>query len=152
MLAARNLFDAERNPGGAFPHQYETEDVAGLLLIVDRAANLVWTRQRNPVKMSLKKSVQWIESLNRVGYGGIRSWRLPTVEEAASLLQKRAGHKKIFLDDVFAGDVEAIWTGDSPTESESWIIVFQSGRIQTAKNKSRLMTLMVSSEGDLLGK
>jgi len=146
MLMARNLFDAERNPGGDFRHQYETIDVAGLRLIHDRATGMVWTRQQNPVRMNLEKSRQWIESLNRVGYGNIRSWRLPTVEEAASLLQKDTNGKKNFLDDVFGKDVRAIWTGDRLGESASWIVDFQDGMIHKAKSRSRLMTLMVSSD------
>jgi TPR repeat protein len=152
MLAARNLFDAERNPKGGFQHRYEPLDVAGLTLIVDRATKLVWTRQQNPVRMNLKKTIQWIESLNRAGYGGLRSWRLPTVEEAASLLRRSAADEKTFMDAVFGGDVQAVWTGDGLSESESWSVDFQEGRIEPAKNKSRLMMLMVSSDADLSGK
>ncbi|MBN2345371.1 MAG: SEL1-like repeat protein [Candidatus Aminicenantes bacterium] len=146
MLAAGNLFDAKRNPAGSFPHRFEPLNVDGLRLIVDHAPRLVWTRQQNPVKMNLKKSGQWIASLNRLGYGGIRTWRLPTVEEAASLLQRGAGGGKSFLPDAFAADITEIWTGDSLTESESWIVDFLGGTVRSAKNKSRLMSLMVSYE------
>jgi TPR repeat protein len=145
MLVAKNLFDAKRNPGGGFPHQYEPMNAAGLRLIVDRATKLVWLRQQNPVRMNLGKTRQWIASLNRVEYGGIRGWRLPTIEEAASLLQKNAGAGGIFLDDIFGRDIKEIWTGDSLTESESWIVDFQKGMITNAKSKTRRMTLMVSS-------
>ncbi len=48
MLAAKNIFDAQRNPQGNFPHRYEIKDAAGLRLIIDRATNLAWTRQQNP--------------------------------------------------------------------------------------------------------
>jgi len=145
MLGAKNLFDAQRNPGGKFGHQYEIKDVAGLRLIFDRATKLVWMRQQNLVKMSLKKAEDWIGSLNAVGYGGISSWRLPTVEEAASLLEKNPQDEKIFLDAVFGKGIKSIWTGDSFTESRSWIIDFRNGLIDYAKNKSRLPALMVSS-------
>lgn len=146
MLAAGKLFDAKRNPSGSFPHRFEPLSVDGLRLIVDGAARLVWTRQQNPVKMNLNKTTQWIDSLNRIEYGGIRTWRLPTVEEAASLLQMSAGAGKPFLPDVFAADITEIWTGDSRAGSESWIIDFQGGTVRSAKNKSRLMSLMVSCE------
>ncbi len=146
MLMAKNLFDAERNPGGEFRHQFEPIDVTGLSLIRDRATGMVWTRQQNPVRMNLDKSRQWIESLNRVGYGNIRSWRLPTVEEAASLLERRTGAGKTFLDVIFGKGVTEIWTGDDLGGSRSWTVDFQSGSIRPARNKSRLMTLMVSSD------
>jgi TPR repeat protein len=145
MLAAKNIFDARRNPAGNFPHQYEAVRVAGLRLILDRASDLVWTRQQNLVRMNLKKSIRWIESLNGIEYGGIRDWRLPTLEEAASLLCQGTEAGKIFLDEVFGGDVREIWTGDGFTESESWSIDFLGGAVKPVKNKSRLMILMVSS-------
>lgn len=145
MLAAKNIFDAERNPGGNFQHQYEIKNVAGLRLIFDRATNLAWTRQQNLVKMNLKKSMEWIASLNNVEYGGSKNWRLPTVEEAAALLKKNTDDEKMFLDTIFGEDVKVIWTGDGFMESESWVVDFQNGMTNHAKNKSRLVTLMVSS-------
>ena len=148
MLAARNMFDAKRNPGGDFQHRYEIVNAAGLRLISDRATGLVWARQGNAVRMNLKKSQEWIESLNRVAYGNSKNWRLPTVEEAAALLKKSAADKKTFLDAVFGDDLTVIWTGDSSTGSESWVIDFQNGMTVQAKNKSRLLTLMVSSSAD----
>ncbi|HSQ35050.1 MAG TPA: DUF1566 domain-containing protein [Candidatus Binatia bacterium] len=146
MLVRRNIFEARWNPGGNFRHQYEIRDIAGLRLIFDRATDLVWMTQRHPVKMSLEKIEEWIASLNRVGYGGIRSWRLPTVEEAAALLEKQAADEKIFLAEVFGRNIQSIWTGDSFTESRSWIVDFRNGLIDHAKNKNRLPALMVSSD------
>ncbi len=40
---------------------------------------------------------------------------------------------------------QVIWTGDGFTGSESWVVDFQDGMTDHAKNKSRLVTLMVSS-------
>jgi TPR repeat protein len=147
-LSAKKLFDAQRNPGGNFQHQYEARNKGGLSLILDRATNLVWTRQQNLVRMNLSKTQNWIESLNRVQYGGIKGWRLPTVEEAASLLKKNAEGEKNFLDAVFGKDIKEIWTGDRFLESGSWVVDFQDGMVRSAKGKARLMSLMVSSNPD----
>ncbi len=98
--------------------------------------------------MNLKKSREWIESLNRVAYGGIKNWRLPTVEEAAALLKKNTPDGKIFLDAVFGEGFTVIWTGDVSKESESWVVDFQNGMTNHVKSKSRLATLMVSSGTD----
>lgn len=147
LLASRNLFDAVRNPEGGCPHQYEPLDAAGLTLIADRATGLVWTRQQIPVKMNLEKALSWIESLNRIQYGGGRRWRLPTVEEAASLLEKNTG-TKAFLPGIFGEGLQVIWTGDRSAASDSWVVDFQGGTVKSARNKARLMTLMVSSDSD----
>ncbi len=148
MLAAKNMFDAERNPGGDFQHQYEVRNAGGLNLILDRSTNLVWMRQRNLVKMNLSKAISWIESLNHVQYGGITGWRLPTIEEAASLLQNTKGAQGKFLDAIFGEDIKVIWTGDFSAKSGSWVVDFPNGMIKSVKSKSRLMTLMVSSEAN----
>ena len=125
MLAAKNIFDAQRNPAGNFPHRYEIKDAGGLRLVIDRATNLAWTRQQNLVKMNRDKSSQWIASLNNVAFAGSKNWRLPTVEEAASLLRKDDGNS--FLDAIFGKDLKVIWTGDGFSDSESWVIDFQNG-------------------------
>jgi hypothetical protein len=148
MLAARNIFDAQRNPGGSFQHRYEIKSTAGLRLIVDRATGLVWARQGNPVRMNLKKSLEWIASLNNVEYGGRKNWRLPTSEEAAALLKKKTDDEKTFLDVIFGEAINVIWTGDKASESESWAVDFQNGMIDQAKNKSKLALLLVSSGPD----
>ena len=150
MVVRKNIFDLQRNPGGSFRHEYEIRDAAGLRLIHDRATGLVWTRQRHPVRMSLEKIGEWIASLNRVGYGGIGDWRLPTVEEAAALLEKNPGDAKLFLNAVFGEDIQSIWTGDGFSESRSWTVDFRNGQIAYAKNKSRLPALMVSSSAGSL--
>lgn len=148
MLAAKNIFDAERNPGGNFQHQYETRNSAGLRVIFDRATHLAWARQQNPVRMNLKKSREWIESLNRIAYGGNKNWRLPTVEEATALLKRKTADEKLFLDAMFGEGLAVIWTGDWPTESESWVVDFQGGTAGRAKTKARLAMLLVSSHPD----
>ncbi len=145
MLAAKSLFDSKINPEGDFHHRYEIKNAAGLRLIFDRATNLAWTRQQKLVKMNLKKSREWIASLNNVAYGGSKNWRLPTSEEAAALLKKKTDDEKTFLDAIFGEDISVIWTGDGFGESESWVVDFQNGLTDHAKNKSRLATLMVSS-------
>jgi hypothetical protein len=76
---------------------------------------------------------------------GIGNWRLLTVEEAASLLQKNTDAGQTFLDAISGKDLKVIWTGDGFTGSESWVVDFQDGMTDHAKSKSRLVTLMVSS-------
>lgn len=144
-LAARDLFDAVRNPAGRRRQPFAAQSVSGLAVVVDRAAGLVWTQRPHPVKMSRLRSLQWIDSLNRARYGGIDTWRLPTVEEAATLLRPAAGETSRFLADPFAAGATAVWTADRVSESESWAVDFQTGALRPVRSKSKLATLMVSS-------
>lgn len=146
MLAARNLFDAARNPGGGVRRRYEAAAVSGVRLVFDSVNGLVWTRQQNPVRMNLERSQEWIASLNRIAYGGIRSWRLPTAEEAASLLRAPGGSGQGCLDEAFGTGLAEAWTGDAQAAAASWSIDFREGTLRGARNKARLMALMVSSD------
>jgi len=40
-----------------------------------------------------------------------------------------------FLDAIFGKDLKVIWTGDGFTESESWVVDFQNGTADHAKNQ-----------------
>lgn len=146
MLAARNLFDAARNPGGGARRRYEATTVSGVRLVVDPGNGLVWTRQQNPVRMNLERSKEWIASLNRIAFGGIRSWRLPTAEEAASLLRAPGGAGPGCLDEAFGAGLTEAWTGDAQAEAASWSIDFREGTLRGSRNKARLLALMVSSD------
>jgi TPR repeat protein len=146
MLAARGLFDAARNPGGGASQRYQAAAVSGVRLVADLGNGLVWARQPNPVRMNLERTTAWIASLNRIAYGGIRSWRLPTAEEAASLLRSPASAGQGFLDEAFGTGLADAWTGDPQAQAASWSIDFRVGTLRSTRNKARLTALMVSSD------
>ena len=145
MLGARNFFDAQRNPGGNFSHQYEIRNVAGLRLIADRATRLVWMRQQHPVKMNLEKITEWIASLNRVAMGASATGACRRSRKRHPFCRMIRLMEKLFLDAILGKDINSIWTGDSFSESRSWIVDFRKGLIDHVKNKNRLPALMVSS-------
>ncbi len=144
-LAAKGLYDALRNPAGGRRPEFEERPSSGLALVADPASGLVWTKRPHAVKMSLSRSRQWIESLNRIRYGGIGTWRLPTAEEAATLLRPPAGLPSRYLAEPFSADAAAVWTADRLSESESWIVDFQAGSLRPSRTRARLATWMVSS-------
>jgi len=55
---------------------------------------------------------EWIKKLNKRGYAGYHDWRLPTVEEAASLLESRKKNGDLYIDPVFSKNQMWILTGD----------------------------------------
>lgn len=145
-LAAKGLFDAVRNPAGKRRQSFALRATAGLAMVVDCDARLVWTQRQNPLPMNLRRARQWIASLNRARYGGIDTWRLPTAEEAAALLRPAAGDSRRFLAEPFDPGGATIWTDDRVGEAESWVVDFHSGSLRPAKFRSRLAVLMVSSD------
>ncbi len=72
----------------------------------------------------------WIKKLNKRGYAGYRDWRLPTVDEAVSLLEPSRTNGDLYIDPVFSKKQGRIWTGDKFDGSEAaWSVYFIYGSV-----------------------
>ena len=82
--------------------------------------------------MSLQKAKKWVRSLNSRGYAGYDDWRLPTLEEAASLLESSEKNGR-YIDPVFSKMQEWIWTGDKLEDEDgsetAWRVYFSYGSV-----------------------
>ena len=102
---------------GKPPTQFEAYERGGVRLLLDYASGLMWTLWNKP--MAYDKAKWWA---NRVtaGYGG---WRLPTAEEALSLLQADRGQYTGLAD-------FSVWTGDTVSDMPrtAWVLKIPEGR------------------------
>jgi len=64
--------------------------------------------------------------LNSEKHGGYDDWRLPTLEEATSLMEAKK-HGDLYLDPVFNHKQRWIWTADRYSASAAWVVGFRSG-------------------------
>jgi tetratricopeptide (TPR) repeat protein len=92
-------------------HDYNLKAIKGDKVVVDNATGLMWHQSGSDDEMVWHEALEWIRKLNKSGYAGCQDWRLPTVEEAASLLEpsKRNG---LCIDPVFSNVQSFIYTGD----------------------------------------
>jgi hypothetical protein len=73
---------------------------------------------------------KWWAGHSSKGYAGYHDWRLPTLEEAASLLQFDKNDSDLYIDPVFSDKQKWIWTGDSKDGSEAaWNVYFGLGSV-----------------------
>jgi hypothetical protein len=98
LLQKWNFFERDKHWTGEFPNDFVEEK----LTVLDRTTGLLWTKAvyndfRDYIEVRLR-----VRSLNRQRSAGYNDWRLPTLEEAASLLscERREGDR-LYLHPLF---------------------------------------------------
>ena len=111
-------------------HDYNLKTIKGNKVVVDNVTGLMWHQSGPDDDLKWDESKEWVEDLNSEGYAGYQDWRLPTVDEAASLLEpSKSGN--LYIDPVFSAKQKWIWTGDSKDGSEAaWCVYFDYGRVK----------------------
>jgi hypothetical protein len=105
------------------------------MVVVAYATGLIWHRggSDNPKHV---ENMEWIQKLNESGYAGYRDWRMPTLEEAVSLMEssKKDG---LYIDPIFCKQQRWIRTGDKVEDNrtaprpgdDSWVVDFRNGGV-----------------------
>jgi hypothetical protein len=140
MVARHNFYRASWNESGkGICHQYEMKIIQDALLVIDHATGLAWQKGgsgRDLIRGSA--AAGYSGELNRQKFAGFTDWRLPTLEEAMSLMTTEKdgtprelmyGNEKVkgvmHLDPVF--DIEEapmMWTSDSQSPDNRWVVYF----------------------------
>ncbi|MGH7596621.1 MAG: DUF1566 domain-containing protein [bacterium] len=96
-------------------------------LVVDRATSLLWQRSGSGY-LNYRDAEAYIDSLNRQNFGGFRDWRLPTLEEAMTLIEPKESDGDLYIDLIFDRKQRWLWTADQyPAARAAWVVHFYSG-------------------------
>ena len=107
---------------GTVRHQYEAKSIGYEKVVIDHATGLMWHQNGSERFKDKEKIAEWVDNLNLKGYAGFNDWRLPTAEEAASLLEPAQKYGDMYVDTVFDNKQPWIWTGDSYGDDAAWAI------------------------------
>ncbi|MGI9535440.1 MAG: DUF1566 domain-containing protein [Desulfocapsaceae bacterium] len=125
IIIKHNFADGELNPSGSFAnrlHHY------GQHIIVDLMTGLMW--QRGGLDITSSRSMnKKLDKLNSEGLHGYNDWRLPSVEEAMSLMESSANDKDIHLDSNFSKEQPFIFTSAQRTPGGYWFVDYKHGRL-----------------------
>ena len=136
-----DFFNSYKNQNGrGFPNQFEVQIIMGDKVTIDYASGLIW-QQSSPYHMrSISCFVKGIvKEVNRKGYAGYYDWRLPTLEEAMSLVEPKRSKRHYndnnggyYIDSIFDREIGAIWTSDlyssrPPFEFRNLVVSFITG-------------------------
>lgn len=132
MLKEKDLYDTVWNPlGKGIWHQYEAVDDRGTKTIMDHATNLLWQQYPTSIKpIKFKDLENHLKMFNTDYQGGHDEWRLPTLEEAMSLMEQRK-HNKLYLNSIFKLTEQqgSIWTANKFSSDTIWVVHFISGEV-----------------------
>jgi hypothetical protein len=140
MVAKYDFFDSSINLSGSFDN-YFVDNNDGT--VTDMATMLMWEKSGSIRSIDYDRSNAYIKLLKRERFAGYSDWRLPTLEELASLLEK-GEQKGVHIDPVFGNKQIRCWTidrgelsmgtvGIGETPPAGWIVNFQYGNISKAE-------------------
>jgi hypothetical protein len=105
--------------------------------VTDNHTGLMWQKAEAPDYMSWGKALPYIEQLNKGRFASHSDWRLPTIEELASLMTREKLNDDLYVSPVFSNkmwfwscdkggdDTGRKWTGSS----FYWAINFNFGSL-----------------------
>jgi len=116
--------------GRIIEHNYKLETIDGDKVVIDSVTGLMWHQSGSAgFGISWQKAEEWVDKLNDKGYAGFRNWRLPTLEEAASLLRSSKDSGGLYIDKIFGSTQKYLWTGDIYKKQDRWFVDLNQGNI-----------------------
>ncbi len=120
-----NFFDTEYNPSGNFGNSFVVS--TNPEVIIDQRTSLMWQRDGLDIN-SIRTIQKQVEELNKNSFAGFSDWRLPTMEEAMSLMEQEKNNKDIFLNPCFSKEQPFIFVAAQRKPGGYWFVDFKQGR------------------------
>jgi hypothetical protein len=98
--------------------------------VTDNATNLMWQRSGSDKYMRHDEADAYIKKLNTKQFAGYNDWRLPTIEEIASLLENK-NTDNLYIDPVFDRKQRWCWSADKHNQLSgvAWLVYLDSGSV-----------------------
>lgn len=95
--------------------------------IHDRTTGLTWQQAGTQYPVTYAAAKDYIRGLNRQAAGGITDWRLPTIEELATLLIPPPENDGHCITDRFDATQTFLWSADTCTFTSAWYVNIEMG-------------------------
>lgn len=107
-----NFYESKiNNDGKGIPHLYRINSLKNEDFVIDYISGLMWQKGGSSAQLGIKGAEKRIDMLNEQQYGGFKDWKLPTLEEAMSLMSPKK-YNILFIDRIFSTDKDVIFTSD----------------------------------------
>ncbi len=96
-------------------------------VVYDKTTELTWQQSGSDKYMNYERANTYIKKLNSDKVAGYSDWHLPTLKEAATLLEQEKKSNGMYIDPVFDEKQKWIWTSDMYSASVAWVVYFGDG-------------------------
>jgi hypothetical protein len=132
MVLTYDFYDEDLNWQGSFANDFVDN---GDGTVTDRATGLMWQKSGSSRTTMWKRARTYVKRLNK-GFAGYSDWRLPTIEELASLLRKDENNG-IHTDPLFDTKQKTCWSSDkgppfgglTSNPPQVWHVNFREGSL-----------------------
>lgn len=113
IIKKYDFFHPALNPNGhGINNRFESQIINGDKVVIDSTTNLMWQQGGSLEEMEFDEAEKWIYELKIKGFASYHDWRLPTFEEAMSLMESAKRSNDLYIDPIFDTTQFNIWTGD----------------------------------------
>jgi len=125
LIRDRNFYDVRLNPQGNSANALT--DTGDGLTVLDQRTGLLWQRAGLDL-CSIRTMKARIDELNRAGFAGFDDWRMPSLEEAMSLMEPTAKAKGMHLHPCFSKEQPFIFTNARRNPTGYWFVDYAQGK------------------------
>ncbi len=96
------------------------------MTVFDEKTDLTWQQAGSDNYMIYAEAEKYVANLNAQNFAGHNDWRLPTRDEAMTLLLLQP-IEDFYVDPVFDKTQRWIWTADKESAGVAWVVSFFNG-------------------------
>lgn len=128
MLKVNDFFDGHKNEQGrGWKHSYVVIERGNTKVIYDWTTSLMWQQGGSQEMLTFADAQKYIAQLNSENLAGYSDWRLPTLDEAMSLMEPEKKNGDLYIDPAFDKNQRYIWTADKEASGVAWDVGFDFG-------------------------
>lgn len=127
-ISLYGFYERDKNPQTAgVENQFTLSKDKENRTIHDERYELTWQEEGSPRPLNPELAGLYISKLNNEAHAGFTNWRIPTMEELMSLLEREPVNER-HINELFGARQFVVYTSDRREDGGSWFVDFKNGR------------------------
>lgn len=115
---------------GDSDHLFEQQLVLGQIIIIDYRFGIAWQHAGSPERVTWHSALKYAQEMSNARFSGFPHWRLPSIEELASLIEFDKQEHGLHIDVKFSPEQRSCWSADCDLQvGAAWGVHFDNGTV-----------------------